>query len=206
MGNSSHSKIVGMSDVCFETNMGCKLTLKYARHVLDLHLSLMSGFVLDKQGYENHFGKGKWKLTKGSLVVAKGKTCYTLYKTQRKVCNDELHAIEGTHLELWHKRLGHMSEKGLQVLARKFLIHLAKNESLSYCDHCLVRKQHWVSFSSITKKKLEKLELVDSNVCGPMDVETLGGNKYFVTFIDDATRKVWIYLLRSKDQVFQYFL
>ena len=41
----------------------------------------MLGFVLDKQGYENHFGKGKWKLTKGSLDVAKGETCSTLYKT-----------------------------------------------------------------------------------------------------------------------------
>ena len=94
-----------------------------------------------------------------------------------------------------------MSEKGLQVLARNFLIPLAKNESLSSCDHCLVGKQHKVSFNS-RYKKLKKLELVHSNVCGPMDVETLGGNKHFITFIDDATRKVWIYLLRSKDQVF----
>ena len=39
-----------------------------------------------------------------------------------------------------------------------------------------------------------------------MDVETLGGNKYFITFIDDATRKLWVYLLKSNDQVFQYFL
>ena len=39
-----------------------------------------------------------------------------------------------------------------------------------------------------------------------MDVETLRGNKYFVLFIDDATKKVWIYLLRSNDQVFQYFI
>ncbi|KAL6349370.1 hypothetical protein AAG906_034026 [Vitis piasezkii] len=111
MGNSSHSKIVGM-------------------------------------GYENQFGKGKWKLTKGSLVVAKGEVCCTLYKTQWKVCNDELHAIKCNSSELWHKRLGHMSEKGLQVLAR--------NRS---------------------KKKLEKLELVYFDVCGPMDVETLGGNR-----------------------------
>ena len=41
-----------------------------------------------------------------------------------------------------------MSEKGLQVLTRKFLILLAKNESLSSCDHFLVRKQHRVFFSS----------------------------------------------------------
>ena len=129
------------------------------------------------------------------MVVAKGEACCTLYKTQGKVGNSELHAIEGTSLVLWHKRLGHISEKGLQVLARKSLIPLAINESLSYCDHCLVRKQHTISFNSRSKKKLDKLKLVYSNVCGPMDVETLGGNIYFVTFIDDATKKVWIYLL-----------
>ena len=81
MGNSSHSKIVGMGDVCFETNMGHKLTLKYLSHVPDLRFNLMSSSVLDNQGYENHFGKGKWKLTKGPLVVAKRETCCTLYKT-----------------------------------------------------------------------------------------------------------------------------
>ena len=91
-----------------------------------------------------------------------------------------------------------MSEKGLQVLARKSLIPLAKNESFSSCDHSLVGKQHRVSFGRISKK-LEKLELVYSDVCGPMDVETLEENRYFITFIDDATRKVWIYLLKSKD-------
>ena len=99
-----------------------------------------------------------------------------------------------------------MSEKGLQVLARKFLIPLAKNESLSSCDYCLIGKQHRISFSSKSKNKLEKLELVCSNVCGSMDLETFGGNRYFITFIDDATRKLWICLLKSNDQVFQYFL
>ena len=81
MRNSSYSKIVGMSDVCFKTNMRCKMTLKDVRHVPDLRLNLMLGLILDKQGYENLFGKGKWKLTKSSLVVAKRKTCYTLDKT-----------------------------------------------------------------------------------------------------------------------------
>ena len=38
-----------------------------------------------------------------------------------------------------------------------------------------------------------------------MEVDSLGHNKYFVTFIDDASRKVWVYLLKSKDQVFQTF-
>ena len=49
MGNTSHSKIVGMGNICFETNMGCKLTLKNVRHVPDLRLNLMSSFFLDQQ-------------------------------------------------------------------------------------------------------------------------------------------------------------
>ncbi|KAM1652315.1 hypothetical protein ACFX1T_004838 [Malus domestica] len=62
-----------------------------------------------------------------------------------------------------------MSEKGLQVLAKKSHIPFAKD------------------------------------VCGPIEVESLGRNKYFVTYIDDASQKVWVYLLKSKDQVFQTF-
>ena len=50
------------------------------------------------------------------------------------------------------------------------------------------------------------LDLVYSDVCGPMEVDSLGGNKFFVTFINDASRKVWVYALKSKDQViFQQF-
>ena len=49
------------------------------------------------------------------------------------------------------------------------------------------------------------LELVYSDVCGPFEVESLGGNRYFVTFIDDASRKVWVYLLKAKYQVYQFF-
>jgi transposase InsO family protein len=49
------------------------------------------------------------------------------------------------------------------------------------------------------------LDLVYSDVCGPFEVESLGDNRYFLTFIDDASRKVWVYFLRTKDQIFNYF-
>ena len=73
------------------------------------------------------------------------------------------------------------------------------------CDYCLFGKQHRVSFQKNTTRKLEKLELVYSDACGPMEIDWLGGNKYFITFIDDASRKTWLYLLHTKGQVYQYF-
>ncbi|KAA8542749.1 hypothetical protein F0562_023901 [Nyssa sinensis] len=131
MGNTSHSKIVGIGDVCIRTSVGCTMTLRDMRHVPDLRLNLIFGITLDREGYVNYFGNGIWKLTKESLVVARGKACCTLYKTNLKVCKDGLNSIEdGISPNLWHKRLGHMSEKRLQILAKKSLIPFAKDNKV----------------------------------------------------------------------------
>ena len=123
-----------------------------------------------------------------------------------KVCGGQLNAVDDdTSPDLWHKRLTHISKKGLQLLAKQSLIPIAKDKSSNPCDYCLFGKQHRVSFRKNSTRKLEKLELVYYDVCGPMEVDLLGGNKYLVTFIDDASRKTCVYLLHTKIQVFQYF-
>jgi hypothetical protein len=81
-------------------------------------------------------------------------------------------------------------KKRLQILARKSHIPSIKDEVLDPCDYCLFGKQHRVSFSKKSERKHNVLDLVYSDVCGPFEVESLGGNRYFLTFIDDATRKV----------------
>ena len=58
LGNSSFSKIVGIGVVHIQTNVGCTMVLKDVRHVPNLCLNLISGITLDRQGYENYFGKG----------------------------------------------------------------------------------------------------------------------------------------------------
>ncbi|CAL9011628.1 unnamed protein product [Prunus brigantina] len=52
---------------------------------------------------------------------------------------------------------------------------------------------------------LEHLELIHSDVCGPMQTTTKAGNCYFLTFIDDCTRMCWVYFLRHKSDVFHVF-
>ena len=49
--------------------------------------------------------------------------------------------------------------------------------------------------------KIKKLESIHSNVCGPMFVESIGGHRYIITFIDDATWKVWVCPIHKKDRV-----
>ena len=51
------------------------------------------------------------------------------------------------------------------------------------------------------QKKSENLELVHTDVWGPAQVQSLGGSRYYVTFIDDATRKTWVYCSRQKSRM-----
>ena len=176
-----------MGDIFLETNIGCKLLLRNVWHVPDIRLNLIYGGKLDDEGYNNNFSDGKWKLSKGSLVVAKGKKTCSLYTMQAKICKGVVNTLENdSSTDLWHRRLGHMSEKGLQVLSKKELIV--------------------VSFRrNIASRKSHVLDLVRSDVYGPLKVRTLGGTLYFVTFIDDHFRKVWAYTLKTKDQVLDVF-
>ena len=90
----------------------------------------------------------------------------------------------------WNHRLGHLSEKGMQILySRKFLPDL-KQVSLEFCENCVYGKLKRVRFIKVGKqKKTEKLELVHTDVWVSAQVQSLDGSHYYVTFINDVTTK-----------------
>ena len=94
MGNEAKCEIVGMGDVELETSIGCKLIMKDVRHVLEMRFSLIFIGKLDDEGYHSHLGEGKRKLTKDSLVLAKGKKNNTLYKTEARLVKGEVNFVE----------------------------------------------------------------------------------------------------------------
>ena len=141
MGNDSYANIVGICDICVKATTGYTLILKDVIHVPDICLNLIYTHVLNKEGYGNYFHGGKWRLSKGSLVFARGKICCILYKTQVKLCMDVVSAVyEDSLSNLWHRRLAHMNKKGLHILAKKSLIPFAKGMSLNSCDFCFFGK------------------------------------------------------------------
>ena len=206
MGNDDVSKIVGIGNIYLETNLGYRLLLKDVRHVPDIRLNLISTGMLDDDGYNNYFGGGKWKLTKGNLVIAKGKKDTSLYIIKAKLCRGEVNATrKEVSTELWHKRLGHMSEKGLRILSKNEVLPGMKGTPLQTCVDCIMRKQHRVAFRSLAPSRKENiLDLIHTDVC-TMSCKSLGGAHYFVTFIDDHSRKVWTFALRTRDQVHEVF-
>ena len=113
-------------------------------------------------------------------------------------------------VELWHRRLGH-----LNVRSMKSLQHIVKGLNLSSCKHdwssmvckgCIEGKQARQPFPKDGATRATKpLELVHSDVCGPMKTTSIGRSRYFLTFIDDFSRKIWVYMLKCKSEVFGRF-
>ncbi|PKI48889.1 hypothetical protein CRG98_030737 [Punica granatum] len=95
----------------YDTELSCKLLLKKVRHVPEIRLNLISTGQLDDEGYGNEFSNGRWKLSKGSLIVARGQKTDTLYRLHARHNSSQVNVAEDYPIELWHRRLRHISEK-----------------------------------------------------------------------------------------------
>lgn len=109
-------------------------------------------------------------------------------------------------IKLWHNRLGHMSDKQLKLLRSDGKQPCLKTIDIGLCENCGFRKQTKVSFSKIGKTlKKQKLKLMYSDLWRPVHVISLGDSFYYLTFIDDSTRKIWDYFLKHKHDAFDVF-
>jgi len=106
---------------------------------------------------------------------------------------------------LWHLRLGHISLNRIQRLVKDGPLSSLKVESLPQCESCLEGKMTKRPFGSKGNRAEGVLELVHSDVCGPMNIKARGGYEYYVTFIDDYSRYGYVYLLHHKSETFDKF-
>jgi hypothetical protein len=105
----------------------------------------------------------------------------------------------------WHYRLGHPSRDiVLRVIKNNNLSYLSLDYPESVCDACLRAKAHQLPYSKSSSQSTAPLDLVFFDVWGPA-VDSFGNKKYYVHFIDDFSKFTWIYLLRHKSEVFQFF-
>jgi hypothetical protein len=77
------------------------------------------------------------------------------------------------------------------------------NLQVDFCEHCISGKQNWVSFPYRATRQKGIMELIHSYVFGIVPIPSLGGSLYCVSFVDDFSRKTWIYFLRKKLDVFE---
>ena len=73
------------------------------------------------------------------------------------------------------------------------------------CEACQLGKQSKNTFSHDKHVSQNVLDVVHSDVWGPAKTTSMGGCKYYVKFIDDHTRKVWVYFMKEKSEEFTHF-
>lgn len=88
-------------------------------------------------------------------------------------------------------RFGHLNYRSLEILAKwKGVLGLPILHNVSQCEECAMCKQERGPFPTIRSRRSSScLQLIHMDICGPMSVSSLGGNKYFLLLIDDYSRK-----------------
>lgn len=102
-----------------------------------------------------------------------------------------------THL--WYCRYGYLSFKGLDTLNKKDMAKGVPSLKVldETCSYCLMVKQQREAMPKYASwRAKEKLELIHSDVCGPIKPTSNGVNRYFIIFTYDFSRKSWVYFLK----------
>ena len=198
LGDNGVVEAIGKGSMLVETcvdNKVKRIRIHDVHHVLKLHTNLLLVSKLVARGLNVHFNTMGCKVrTQRGEVVAMATMEANLYQLDLKVIGGgdasakALTSAYGSAMELWHKRLGHLHVNGVKGLQSMVVgMDLGKGASqILPCEGCVEGKQARASFPSDGgTRATQVLELVHSDVCGPMKTLSFGGAKYFVTFIDD---------------------
>jgi hypothetical protein len=102
---------------------------------------------------------------------------------------------------LWHQRMAHLDYQSFHTLsAKNLVIGIPKLiKALDVCTRCMVGKQHRRMTPQNTHSRVkEVLEFIDINICRPFSTPSFFRSRYFITFIDDYSKKTWVHFLKKK--------
>ncbi|XP_047256674.1 uncharacterized protein LOC107851807 isoform X1 [Capsicum annuum] len=211
MGNNTPCKVFGKGTVRIRMHDGVVRTLTDVIYVPDLKKNLISLGTLESLGCKYTGEGGVLKVSSGAHVIMKAHRSGTLYtllgsNVTGAAAVSTSNQLDPNITKLWHMRLGHMSEKGLSILSKRGLLCRQSIEKMEFCEHRVFGKLKRVSFKSpVVHQTKSTLDYIHSDLWGPSRTQSKGGARYMLTFIGDYSRKVWVYFLKNKSDVFLTF-
>ncbi|CAL2236277.1 unnamed protein product [Prunus armeniaca] len=212
MGTGETVQVAGKGTLVIETKTGRK-HIQEVMLVPGLEENLLSVGQMMEHGYCLVFGKGMvtifddWSLQNPiAKILMTTNRCFSL--TMVPATQLVLRASVTHSLQTWHKRLGHLNDQSIRMLANQDMVHglPSLEKDFAVCEGCKLGKQHRDSFPAESTWRAQfPLELVHTDICGPMQIASMSGNRYFLLFIDDYTRMAWVYFLRNKSNTFECF-
>ena len=110
---------------------------------------------------------------------------------------------ERTTTDIWHKRLGHPSNKMVDLVIHQFSLPVVKtcNSLSSLCTACQCNKSHKLPFSSTSLISTHPLEYIYTDLWGPTASTSLDGFRFYALFVDHFTKYSWLFPIRRKSDV-----
>ena len=219
LGDGYDLHAIGRGVVVLETKLPSGRTKKCKLHdvlyVPKLSYNLLSVSRTSDAGKTARFGETSCQILDANrklvaVATRVGDLYYLSCRQGSQKCHTAVDKGTETREDVWHRRYGHLGTRNLQKLAKHELVNgfdFDMTKKINFCESCVEGKHHRRHFPTIGgKRSVEPFGLVHSDVCGKISTESLSGAEYFLTFIDDTTRYVWVYVLKRKDQVFERFL
>ena len=204
VGNNASYQIRGIVSITFDG----KTYTDDVYFVFGLKHNLLSIGQLKDKGYQLQFGNDTCIIKK-----KEGKLLGTSTRTRGNVF--QLNSIEITCLVakidnswLWHRRFFHINFDNIVKVGRTFVVtYLPKitKPIEIVCKECILAKQERVSFPNKKFTTIEKLEIVHTDLSRPSKTRGFYGERYFMIFVDDFTRMMWVAFLKEKSEALEKF-
>ncbi|MCL8568099.1 DDE-type integrase/transposase/recombinase [Proteus mirabilis] len=213
VGNGSKVDVIAVGTLPLHLPSGLVLNLNNCYLVPALSMNIVSGSCLMRDGYsfksENNgcsiymsdMFYGHAPLVNGLFLMNLDRDVTHIHSVSTKRCKVD----NDSPTYLWHCRLGHIGVKRMKKLHTDGLLESLDFESFDTCEPCLMGKMTKTPFSGIMERATDLLEIIHTDVCGPMNVEARGGYRYVLTLTDDLSRYGYIYLMKHKSETFEKF-
>jgi hypothetical protein len=209
LGDKNSYAVKGIEKATIKMESGNSIHLSNFLYVPGLKKDLVSISCLEEKGDRVVFVDGKvivW--SKDSRIedsrvigIHEGILYKLLGHNTQVLVHDEIKPSE-----LLHRRYAHLHYQAFPSI-KHIVVGITELKSVhqGLCSGCALGKNITKPFPSNENRSKGILDLIHSYVCGPMLVKSLGVSIYYVMFIDDFSRKTWLCLLKTKDEVFRKF-
>lgn len=171
---------------------GCNVTIKNALACRNLFRNLLSVRKLEEQGCQVLFKEKKVHIMRRRKILVTGNLEGNLYIITLRIPEYLKACSVNEDITMMHRRMGHSS---------KFPV------PHQVCEVCVKAKQTRNQFTPLTEDRKAKriLEVVSTDVCGPIKPATYDGKNYYVTFIDHYSHFCVVHLIEKKSEVYRKF-
>lgn len=190
-------------------NVKTYCTLKNVLYVPNSRRNLLSVKKLERNNNSVLFEDGQVKIINDGQVIGIGHY-KNLYEMTFYVIFDK--SVESCVLEtdeMWHRRLGHINFHSLKEMMNKGMVNGVNSniqiDTNKFCEPCVGGKLTRLPFSSVRNRANDILKIVHSDLIGPITPVSHEGHRYVLTFIDDYSHFLYVYLLKEKSEVFSKF-